>query len=133
MAALSGGRGGSRNLTPGWIAWDIVNNPYMTGLEQIEGRPGHVYGGPIPIGPYIVSTPSYNIHVKGMASALTPGKHNTMMHRSGGFLIHGRGPKGSAGCIVPMNPGDFEFLMNALAEDGGGTLQVLPSMIGDFG
>ena len=36
------------------------------------------------------------------------------------------------GCIVPTNPADFQRLMDALEADGGGILQVLSAMTGDF-
>jgi hypothetical protein len=41
-----------------------------------------------------------------------------------GFYIHGRGPHGSDGCIVPLDKTEFSNLMKALTKSHGGTLVV---------
>jgi hypothetical protein len=56
-----------------------------------------------------------------------PDKANHMMDR-GGFFIHGRGPHGSDGCIVPLNSAELVDLLRALEKDGGGVLTVLRQM-----
>jgi hypothetical protein len=129
--ALSGGGGGSKSPKPGWVAGDVVNNPYLTGLKEEDSKSGHRHGGPLPVGRYKIAKPEPNHEGKGRWASLIPDPHNVMMTR-GGFAIHGRGPHGSDGCIVPTNPADFQHLMNALEADGGGVLQVLSSMSGEF-
>ena len=57
----------------------------------------------------------------GRAAFLEPDKRTPMMGRDG-FFIHGRGPHGSDGCIVPS--AEFTELMDALERDGGGILNV---------
>jgi hypothetical protein len=47
-----------------------------------------------------------------------------------GFFIHGRGPHGSDGCIVPLDMTQFIDLMNALTKSNGGTLVVAEAMDG---
>ena len=120
--ALSGGGGGTKKKSgpdePG-----TVNNPYRTGQRER----GSVRGGPLPAGRYEIGTPIAWHH--GRAARLTPSvsadKFTNITGRDGGFLIHGRGPKGSDGCIVPKYPADFQELMDGLANDKGGVLFVL--------
>ena len=59
-----------------------------------------------------------------MSAQLTPGAKNHM-HGRGGFFIHGRGPHGSDGCIVPDSGTDFHTLMELLLVSHGGTLLVV--------
>ncbi len=129
--ALSGGGGGSKSTVPGWVAGDVVNNPYMTGLAERDTKSGHRHGGPIPAGLTTIAGPRPTTKGKGRWATLVPDPRNAMMHRSG-FAIHGRGKHGSDGCIVPTNPADFQRLMDALEVDGGGDLYVLTTMSGDF-
>ena len=64
------------------------------------------------------------------ANAKGPVPVLVMFGRSG-FYIHGRGPKGSDGCIVPME--SFGPFMAALAKDHGGLLTVAPRIGGAQG
>jgi hypothetical protein len=48
-----------------------------------------------------------------------------------GFYIHGRGHHGSDGCIVPLDPRQFQNLMTALTQSNGGSLMVQETMSGD--
>ncbi|MBX7222648.1 MAG: DUF2778 domain-containing protein [Blastocatellia bacterium] len=119
VKAFSGGGGGStHSAVPDPI---LVNNPAMTsnklGTNQIHPR-----GGPLPAGTYSIMAPTRHPHL-GLSSYLDPSPANHMFGRSG-FFIHGRGPKGSDGCIVPELSVDFHRLMKALTRDGGGILRV---------
>jgi hypothetical protein len=126
LLAWSGGGGGS---TKGWVEKDVVNNPALVSRKTSGGHNHHKHhhGGPIPPGHYTIRTPDGS-HPKlgAVSAALIPSNHNHMFHR-GGFFIHGRGPHGSDGCIVPHTPDDFHSLMEALKQDEGGCLTVLPS------
>ena len=84
---------------------------------------GTTRGGPIPSGFYTVQPPA-NHHTLGRASYLeqtvTSLLYANLSAAAGvsatdrdGFYIHGRGRKGSDGCIVPME--DFAHLMDLLA------------------
>ena len=115
VSALSGVAGGSTKLHPSRDS----NNPYSTGLKA----GGTIRGGPIPNGRYRISPPRKSAHL-GMCARLTPQRPAAMMGR-GGFYIHGRGPKGSDGCIVPLDKHAFNRLMRALDKDGGGWLRVV--------
>ncbi len=117
IAALSGGGGGStRNRTDG-----KANNPYETGFKTRGSGKLHQHGGPIPVGRYTIQSPAKHPHL-GLSCRLDPSAHNSMMGR-GGFYIHGRGPHGSDGCIVPLH--QFKQLMDDLKKDKGGALFVL--------
>jgi hypothetical protein len=45
-----------------------------------------------------------------------------------GFYIHGVGPHGSDGCIVPTDKDQFQLLINLLTKSGGGNLLVVETM-----
>jgi hypothetical protein len=117
-AVSGGGRGSTRhreNFGGGFY-------PYLLGQKMVAGRGGtHLHGGPIPVGKYMIDFPLYHSHL-GLSARLTPGHANAMMHR-GGFYIHGRGPHGSDGCIVPLSR--FGALMDALKCEPHGTLTVV--------
>ena len=113
--ALSGGGSGS---TKG-AGNSAGNNPYSTGLKTsgAAGSASHVHGGPVPLGKYRIHRPAFRSG-HGKCAVLEP---QSGSNRSG-FLIHGRGPHGSDGCIVPLS--QFPELMAALEKENGGTLFV---------
>ncbi|MFP5261297.1 MAG: hypothetical protein ACLGJB_05260 [Blastocatellia bacterium] len=121
--SLSGGGGGSKKYRPTAAG----NNPYMEGLKTSGSGAKHHHGGPVPPGRYVIHPPENHPHL-GRAARLEPDKRNNMMGRDA-FYIHGRGPHGSDGCIVPLT--DFDNLMSALARDGSGVLYVEEAMGGD--
>jgi hypothetical protein len=103
----------------------------MEGL-QTAGKAsaiGHVHGGPLPPGKYIVSKPGHHPHLGLSAKLAHP--HFHPMGRDG-FYIHGQGPHGSDGCIVPLQKSQFRDLMTALTKSNGGTLIVQETMSGDM-
>jgi hypothetical protein len=124
VTALSGGGGGSTRHGGN----SDTNNPYSTGVKTEEGKT-HQHGGPIPTGRYRILPPSRHPHL-GLSCRLDPYDADQTRHMGGrdGFYIHGRGPHGSDGCIVPME--DFQELMTALGKDRGGVLFVLEAMDG---
>jgi len=126
MSALSGGAGGStqRRTT------DAANNPYMEGLKTTGAAKakGHTHGGPIPPGSYTIKKPGQHRHL-GLSAQLVHPRWKPMGRD--GFYIHGRGPHGSDGCIVPLAPHNFQELMSALTTTNGGELVVQESMSGD--
>lgn len=124
--AASGGRGGSK--TPKVVDPTVANNPYATGVKLKSGNSG----GPIPAGRYVIEKPVANYKGRGRWAKLIPDKCNSM-HGRAGFAIHGSGPRGSDGCIVPKNKAEFHELMNALEADNGGTLFVIDTFDGGLG
>ena len=120
VAAMSGGAGGSTKHRP----TDVANNPYMEGLKTVSGKAGHTHGGPIPPGRYTIAEPARHPHL-GLSAALIA--YCPTMGR-GGFYIHGRGPHGSDGCIVPLEKSQFDKLMSALEASKGGSLWVQETM-----
>ena len=122
MLALSGGGSGSTRNAPNFGGGFY---PYLTGKKTTGTGATHQHGGPIPPGRYIIHSPEQNAHL-GLSAFLEPDGGN-MMGRSG-FYIHGRGPHGSDGCIVPLE--NFQHLMDAIQKDGGGTLFVQEAMGG---
>ena len=125
--AASGGGGGTKKIS-GPAEPSTVNNPYLTG----QRKHGRVRGGPIPVGRYIIEPPKPWHHTQAarLQPSVSAAHFSAATGRDGGFLIHGRGPLGSDGCIVPKIPSQFIELMNGLASDVGGTLTVLEAQSG---
>jgi Protein of unknown function (DUF2778) len=126
VLALSGGAGGSTKH----LSQVSTNNPYMEGLKTSGGpnQQGHVHGGPVPPGKYKIERPRQHPHLGLSARLVHP--HWKPMGRDG-FFIHGRGPHGSDGCIVPLDSKQFQDLMNTLTQSNGGTLVVEEAMGGN--
>jgi hypothetical protein len=126
LSAWSGGAGGSTKHGTDSSA----NNPYMYALKEVDDKKKkiHVHGGPIPPGRYTVLPPGH--HAKfGLSSKLEPERR--LPNDRGGFYIHGQGPHGSDGCIVP-GKADFPNLMEKLKASNGGSLYVFQAMEGAF-
>lgn len=125
LLALSGGGGGSKVN-----AQDFGSGfyPYLTARKTQGTGKNHVHGGPIPPGRYIIHTPAQNPHL-GLSAYLEPDNNSKRVMDRDGFYIHGRGPHGSDGCIVPLE--GFQGLMDAITKDGGGMLFVLEAIGGD--
>jgi hypothetical protein len=88
--AGSGGRAGTK--TKGALNSWLANNPYATSVKLSNKTPG----GPLPNGYYqLVLHEARNNWIR-----LVPFQSN-VMHGRAGFAIHGRGLRGSDGCIVP--------------------------------
>ena len=126
--AYSGGAGGSidrpatRKMPARKAALQTTdaNNPYSTGV--IEN--GAVRGGPLPEGSYSIAIPEKDAKL-GLCARLSYG--SVFKVRTGGFAIHGQGPKGSDGCIV-IPDANFHDIMDGLTKSKGGHLQVLQAM-----
>jgi hypothetical protein len=89
--AGSGGRAGSK--TGGALNWWLANNAFAVRVKKTESNPG----GPLPMGKYkLVLHDSRKNWIR-----LLP--LHQPMHGRDGFAIHGRGPRGSDGCIVPTD------------------------------
>lgn len=135
MFALSGGGGGSKGRL-GIFPTEVVNNPYFESkrAKGPERDPKHEHGGPLPLGWYTVSPPRASTKAErarmGRCAKLTPRKWTNMMNRRGMF-IHGQGPHGSDGCIVPVvEKKVFDAFMDSLDRAGGATLYVDESIEG---
>jgi hypothetical protein len=120
--AASGGGDGTRKKS-GPDDPRTVNNPYSTSQRQH----GHIRGGPIPIGRYVIEPPKAWHHTRAarLQPLVSAHRFTVATGRDGGFLIHGAGPLGSDGCIVPKVLSQFNELMDGLAADGRGILTVL--------
>ena len=125
ITAMSGGGAGSKLHKANFTA----NNPYMTGLKTITSKTGHQHGGPIPPGRYTIMKPGKHPHL-GLSAELVPFGKLPLGGR-GGFFIHGRGPHGSDGCIVPTHDDQFRELMQELEQSNGGSLIVQEEMSGN--
>lgn len=125
LHAVSGGAAGStRGPRASGRDW-TANWPYGTWQKMQSGKE-HVHGGPIPVNVYRIHRPIRRKRF-GFSSYLEPRYPRLMMGRDE-FLIHGRGPHGSDGCIVLMER--RRELMDALDRDGGGVLHVVDSAMG---
>jgi hypothetical protein len=102
--AVAGGRAGSKQS--GAVNLFLANNPYATGVKKSDKTPG----GPLILGKYRLRThESEEKYIR-----LIPFDENNMRGRVG-FLIHGRGPRGSDGCIVPTDFSVVELLHSLVA------------------
>lgn len=122
--AGSGGRAGSKtpNALNNWLA----NNPFATRVKKTDRYPG----GPLPMGTYRVV-----LHeVRKNWLRLEP-LDSTPMFTRDGMAIHGRGSRGSDGCIVPT---DFNVVLQLCKlvkarQDAGGEAVLLEAVaIGHF-
>lgn len=95
--AVSGGRAGSK--TPGALNGWLANNPYATHVKMPDNKQHP--GGPLPMGRYRVVPHESRPNMLRLMPT-----HGTAMHGRDGMLIHGRGPRGSDGCIVPTDFAD---------------------------
>lgn len=116
MTAVSGGRAGSKETNV--VDNSVANNPYRT--DQKLNKPREIVGGPLPCGTY-----SMEIDTTKMSKwiRLVPHSSNFMGSR-GGFAIHGRGSRGSDGCIVPLVYVDLVKLWHAVKQNNGTELEV---------
>ena len=90
--AVSGGRAGSKkaNATNNFLA----NNPFSSGVK----KKGNIPGGAIPLARF-----ELRLHEsRANWIRLVPLKGENL-HGRDGFAIHGRGQRGSDGCIVPTD------------------------------
>lgn len=123
--AVSGGRAGSK--MPGAVNVLLANNPFATGVRLTATNPG----GPIPLASFRLK--AHESRPNWIRLLPLPGQS---LNNRDGFAIHGRGQRGSDGCIVPT---DFAVVQRLLAltlarEQGGlpsPTLLVVAQ--GDFG
>ncbi|MYZ49937.1 DUF2778 domain-containing protein [Propylenella binzhouense] len=90
--AVSGGRAGSK--AKGAVNQVLANNPYLTGVKKSDKTPG----GAIPMRSFELRT---HENRKNWIR-LVPLKGENLGGRDG-FAIHGRGQRGSDGCIVPTD------------------------------
>jgi hypothetical protein len=138
ITALSGGGGGRSSSKKGSATKldpHLVNNPYATPVKT-KTKGTHRHGGPVPPGRYKIKPnnpqnprnqkPWVHTHL-GASAYLEPAPGNVMYDR-GGFYIHGPGPHGSDGCIVPPNRNEFNTLLKGLKLAGGASLHVLETM-----
>jgi hypothetical protein len=92
--AVSGGRAGTKSKDG--FNWWLANNPLATHVKLPSNR-AHP-GGPLPMGVYRIL-----LHEsKENWLRLLP-LDDRMMHGRSGMAIHGRGMRGSDGCIVPTD------------------------------
>ena len=128
LSAWSGGAGGSNKNRPD----DSANNPYMYAMREVDNKKKkiHVHGGPIPPGGYRILPPGHHANL-GLSARLEPEPPRRLPNDRGGFYIHGQGPHGSDGCIVPSKA-DFPGLMEKLKASQGGSLHVCQAMDGAF-
>jgi hypothetical protein len=92
VRAVSGGRAGSKS--PGVIEYLRANNPYATHVKKTSS----VAGGPLPVSTYMLKTHELRANWIRLLPIDT-----AAMHGRTGFAIHGRGQRGSDGCIVPSD------------------------------
>lgn len=97
--AGSGGRAGSK--TPGAVNSWLANNPFATKVKLPKDK-SHP-GGPLPMGQYRVV-----LHPEKLNWLRLIPVDESQMHGRSGMAIHGRGARGSDGCIVPS---DFNVVL----------------------
>lgn len=93
--AHSGGRGGSK--LKGVQNYFLVDNPFATGVK-LNGKDSASMGGTLPMGFYTLRMHEKKPNMIRLIPAV-----GTNMKGRDGLLIHGRGKRGSDGCIVPTD------------------------------
>ncbi len=106
LVAFSGGRAGSK--TKGAVNPVLANNPFHTG-HKLDPKKKDDIGGAIPQGYYTL----HAHETKPNWIRLVPASKNYMQGRDG-FAIHGRGVRGSDGCLVPPDFKDVMMIYNAV-------------------
>lgn len=101
--AGSGGYAGTKKQ--GKENYFLKNNALATGV----GGPGAHAFGPIPLGYWWMHPHESDANRVRLAAFPT-----TQTFNRGPFLIHGRGPIGSEGCIVPYNFSDVQKVHTAV-------------------
>lgn len=122
--AVSGGRAGSK--TSGVVNHFLANNPYLTSVK----KKGAIPGGPLIMGKYALQTHESRPNWL----RLIPDAGNDMRGRAG-FAIHGRGVRGSDGCIVPTDFNVVKLLYALVASreaSGASTPTLAVYAVGDF-
>ena len=132
MKAFSGGGRGS---TGGMEQTDLKH--WSTRKKAPGGFDEKNRGGPIPIGLYLASYFGNHPHLGLCAqldqtiSSLIQTDYDSpigfMVTPRSGFYIHGEGPKGSDGCIVPANKVDLKRLLAAIKAATGLVILVVHS------
>ena len=118
-----GGRGrvgGGAEVTP--ASYDVFRKELGQGSH-------HVHGGPIPTGIYVCKYIAHHavfgecIFLQQTILSLigVDIKGNLHLYNRSGFFIHGRGPHGSDGCVVPENSAERHRL-NRAVRDAAGTV-----------
>lgn len=122
MTAYSGGGRGS---TAGMERRDLDH--WRTQKKAPDSFSAANRGGPLPVGMYLVKYFGMHEHL-GRCAILTQTISSlvyadpwspvgvSVTERSE-FFIHGRGPKGSDGCIVPGKDSDLKALLDALKRE----------------
>lgn len=101
--AFAGSGGRAMTKTKGAENWLLENNWMMTFAKTSNSNPG----GPLPRGKYIM-----RIHESNENWIRLIPMNGTYMGNRDGMAIHGRGPRGSDGCIVPN---DFKVVTDLIA------------------
>jgi hypothetical protein len=114
--------GGGRGSTAGAERADLAH--WNTAKRAPGSYDEKNRGGPIPLGIYVASYYGVHPHL-GRCAELTQ-TLSSLLQRDyesatglrvtdrDGFFIHGRGPKGSDGCIVPSTKDELKALLDAI-------------------
>ena len=123
MKAFSGGGRGS---TAGMELHDLKH--WSTNKKAPPAFTQRSRGGPLPVGMYLVKYYGFHDHLGRCAILMQT--LSSLLHADpwsdvgvsvtdrSGFYIHGRGPKGSDGCIVPSKGSDLKSLLDTLEDEG---------------
>lgn len=117
--------GGGRGSTAGMELHDLKH--WSTGKKAPPAFSPSNRGGPLPTGLYLVRYYGTHEHLGRCATLMQT--LSSLVHadpwsdvgvsvtRRSGFFIHGRGPRGSDGCIVPSKGSDLKMLLDALEQE----------------
>lgn len=140
VAYSGGGRGHKANVSAAKSARYLHDRPVQSSLgklattREIYDKKTDTYqqrGGTIPPGPYrcryIARHPSFGecVYLEPMEDARairSPFASVPIVHHRGGFFIHGQGPKGSDGCLVPAHESRRRVLNKAIKNFGGSVI-----------
>ena len=127
--------GGGRGSNSGMERIDLKH--WSTEKQAPEVFSAGNRGGPIPAGLYLAKYCGQHPHLglcaqldQTISSLIQADYDSSIGFRvtpRGGFYLHGAGPKGSDGCIVPANKIDLERLLTAIKAAAGPVLVVVHS------
>mgnify|MGYP001286680606 CR=1 FL=1 len=123
--------GGGRGATVAGVASERLTS-HMATTKTIKQNGQYIQrGGTLPPGAYtcqyLANHPPFGecirLHALPSATAIhSPFATMPIVHGRGGFYIHGRGPHGSDGCIVPLHHGKRILLNRAIRDYAGQVL-----------
>jgi hypothetical protein len=132
MRAVSGGGRGRKGggAEHNWVSYNVFR-------KEKDGPAGHTHGGPLPPGIYICKYVANHatfhecIYLQPTITAMfeVDARANVHFYNRDQFYIHGHGPHGSDGCIVPAMNSE-RIRLNKAIKNADGAVMLKVSELG---